>query len=253
MTARSISVSVVSHGHGDQVQHLVQALLRSAVVDELLVTLNIPEVFNWPTDERLIIIHNQTPRGFGANHNAAFKQSSSRYFCVLNPDVVINDQTLQALLLCIEKQQAAVVGPFVTNADGQQEDSWRRFPTLSNLALKLIGHDTSMIRLKDLPSSPAYPTVDWVAGMCMLFERESFEAVDGFDERFFLYYEDVDICARLWKSQKTVMACPKATLIHHAQRASHRQWAHRRWHMSSMLRYFLRYRFKTPSHREGSV
>jgi GT2 family glycosyltransferase len=75
--------------------------------------------------------------------------------------------------------------------------------------------------------------------MFMLFSAAAFRRVGGFDERYFLYYEDVDICDRLQRMNFSVMACPRSRVIHNAQRASHRNWRHLRWHLGSMWRYLV--------------
>lgn len=252
-----ICVSIVSHGHGQQTASLIEQLLLEPLVGQLLVTFNVPETLNLPEHERLLVISNTRPKGFGANHNTAFEHCHLPYFCVLNPDVVINDRSLPELVSCIEQDRAGVVGPLVTNTHGQQEDSWRHFPTVTSLLLKCLGHDRSVIGMpratsavkhaQDKPADDvASLTVDWVAGMCMLFQSDGYAAVNGFDERFFLYYEDVDICARLWDAGHAVVACPQATIIHHAQRASHRHWRYTRWHLASMCRYLIRQGLSRP-------
>ena len=76
-----------------------------------------------------------------------------------------------------------------------------------------------------------YP--DWVGGMFMLFSREMFSAIRGFDERYFLYYEDVDLCARLTLRGYKVCLTPKSKVIHQAQRTSHRNLRYLRWHLSA--------------------
>ena len=76
----------------------------------------------------------------------------------------------------------------------------------------------------------------------MLFRSSDFAAIEGFDERYFLYYEDVDICARLHKANKTIVADLNATAIHHAQRASRKNLRHMRWHLTSMIRYLWLHR-----------
>ena len=73
----------------------------------------------------------------------------------------------------------------------------------------------------------------------MLFRREVFEKLRGFDERYFLYYEDVDLCARLNLQGYAVALCPAATVVHHAQRSSHQSIKYLRWHLLSMLRFFV--------------
>jgi hypothetical protein len=82
-------------------------------------------------------------------------------------------------------------------------------------------------------------TADWVAGMFMLFPRTVFAQLNGFDEDYFLYYEDVDLCGRLALAGWRVVVCPASRVVHHAQRSSHRSLTYLRWHITSMLHFFL--------------
>jgi N-acetylglucosaminyl-diphospho-decaprenol L-rhamnosyltransferase len=80
---------------------------------------------------------------------------------------------------------------------------------------------------------------DWVGGMFMFFPSAVYKQVNGFDERYFLYYEDVDLCARLTNLGFKVVFCPASKVIHLAQRTSHKSIKYLRWHLSSMLRFFM--------------
>ena len=80
--------------------------------------------------------------------------------------------------------------------------------------------------------------VDWVAGMFVMFRREAFAQVQGFDDqRFFMYFEDVDICRRLKGLGWDVRVQPAVRVVHDAQRASARQLKHLWWHLTSAARY----------------
>jgi GT2 family glycosyltransferase len=74
--------------------------------------------------------------------------------------------------------------------------------------------------------------------MFMLFPCHVFQDLKGFDERYFLYYEDVDICARMSLAGVRVALCPDIRVFHHAQRSSHRNMKYLKWHLASMLRFF---------------
>jgi N-acetylglucosaminyl-diphospho-decaprenol L-rhamnosyltransferase len=240
---RQITVSIVSHGHGTEVEWLLEQALEEPLVARIILTLNLPEAVNLPDDGRLLVVKNTEVKGFGANHNAAFKHCKTPYFCVLNPDIVLLRGSLGELLNGLQSAQAAVAGPLVLSPDGRQEDSWRRFPTFRSLFGKAFGYDSTIIRPQD-QTSLVFP--DWIAGMCMLFESASYSRITGFDERLFLYYEDVDICARLWRAGLRVVADPRSAVIHNAQRASRYKWEHMRWHGISMFKYFWRYWFRLP-------
>jgi len=82
---------------------------------------------------------------------------------------------------------------------------------------------------------------DWVAGMFMLFRSESFKGVGGFDQRYFMYCEDADICRGMWNIGYQVMGSLDANVIHRAQRASHRNLRHLVWHLKSLFKYFIKH------------
>jgi len=91
---------------------------------------------------------------------------------------------------------------------------------------------------RDYPSGLDLIHPDWVGGMFMLFRRSVFESLHGFDERYYLCYEDVDICARLKLSNLQTVLCSSSPIVHHAQRSSHSNIRYLRWHLLSMLRFF---------------
>lgn len=240
MTSPSLTISIVSHGHRQHVETLLADLNAVTEVPfEVILTLNIPDS---PISERgwnfpLHIVSNPLPQGFGANHNAAFKRASGALFLVLNPDVRIAPGALSPLLTAFEDSRIGLCAPVVLNAQGHTDDSVRRFPTLWSLVKRAVTgrHDTVKLQFDRL--NP----VDWVAGMFMMFRREAYASVNGFDaERFFLYYEDVDICQRLQRMEWRVVVQPAASVVHNAQRSSHRKLRFALWHATSAVRFLLR-------------
>jgi GT2 family glycosyltransferase len=224
---------------------LVEGLLGCPEISQLLITINTPEPVDLPDDARISVINNARPKGFGANHNAAFRKSTGRYFCVLNPDLEIGENPFPELVRCLEETNAAVAGPLVLGANGDVADSMRHFPTPGALLRKELGRGDGSY---EIPADRKVFAPDWVAGMFMLFGSAQFEAIGGFDEGFFMYYEDVDICARIWKSGQRVIGCPQARVIHHAQRASRRDLVHTRWHLASMFRFWGKHLGRFPAH-----
>ncbi len=238
--AVDLSISVVSH---------LQAVLIAALFSdiethcktsnlELILTLNVEEDlpfdtagFSWPVK----VIRNVEPKGFGANHNQAFKSATGRYFCVMNPDIRLSNDPFDELVDCLRDTTVAVAAPLVLDGQGEIDDTARRFPTPLGIMRKAFGKHTRADY--NITSVPVFP--DWVGGMFMLFPRAAFERTGGFDERYFLYYEDVDICARVWLQGRRVALCPSAKVYHHARRSSHRSLKYARWHAASMIRFFL--------------
>lgn len=238
-TMPTISISIVSHSQARMLKALLADLDRHCKPHslEILLTLNLPEelpfntsVFSFP-----VIVHkNSAAKGFGTNHNQAFAKSSGQFFCVMNPDIRLDDDPFRALLACLKDASIGVAAPLVVGENGATEDSARRFPTPLKILCKAVGGcKGGDYIVKDEVIFP-----DWVGGMFMLFRREIFEKLGGFDQRYFLYYEDVDLCARLRLHGYAVTLCPAASVVHHAQRSSHRSIKYLRWHLTSMLRFF---------------
>lgn len=233
-----LTISIVSHGQFDYVKNLLDDLniFCQGLSFEVILTLNIPEivdvdVYKFPIQ----VISNEKSKGFGENHNAAFLVSSGEYFCVANPDVRLKDNVFTQLLRFHVENKPGISAPLVLNSMGGIEDSARHFPTPLAIFLRVLGLD---VKAKDID----YELIrhpDWVAGMFMLFTSVEYKELNGFDERYFLYYEDVDICARLALMGRLVLVCPVAVVIHDAQRSSHKSIKYMRWHITSMLRFFF--------------
>lgn len=243
-----ISVSIVSHHQGDLVSGALADLARFAgsVPIEVILIQNIPEALPLALGELpfpVKVVENDSPKGFGANHNTAFRLAKGEWFCVMNPDIRMPENPFPLLLLALEQYKAAVIAPAVVSPSGQVEDSVRRFPTPISLAGKILGRRDG--RYPFQVGDETF-TADWVGGMFMLFRAEVYKHVGGFDEVFFLYYEDVDICIRLWKAGRQVLACPRVHVIHDARRTSRRDFRYMRWHASSMVRYLARHWLRLP-------
>lgn len=236
-------LSIVSHGQSGLIAHLLEDIERycSGVSVYVTVTLNIPESlcfdpnrFRFP----LRLLHNSFPKGFAANHNAAFhlgqRDHPCSYISIVNPDIRFSSNPLPGLLGCLEGDNVGVAAPLVLNPAGMIEDNARRFPAPWRVLAKVF----RKTRLLDYAIDKPIVTPDWVAGMFLLIPAETFRRVGGFDERYFLYYEDVDFCARLRLAGYGVRLCTDAQVVHEGQRQSHRDRKYLWWHMKSALRFF---------------
>lgn len=225
---RAITVSVVSHGQLTLIVPLLRQLEQhcTSVIDKVIVTLNIPEPDllggqKWTLAVETII--NPTPRGFGANHNQAFRRSSSPWFLVLNPDIGLCSDVLSALLAQARPAQG-LLAPQIVEPGQAHPVPERGLPTPWEI----------LSRRWHAPRAPARTL--WVAGMFMLLRREAYTAVGGFDEKFFMYCEDFDLCARLQLAGWDIHRAPELRVFHQAQRASHVNRHHLYWHLSSLLK-----------------
>jgi N-acetylglucosaminyl-diphospho-decaprenol L-rhamnosyltransferase len=239
MTNDLLSISIVVHNQAAIAHPLLDniAALGNQVSVEVLFTVNTDESLPFaPHDYHfpLRIIQNKSPKGFGANHNFAFKQSRGDYYCVLNPDVRLIGNPFNLLIDCLKQHGNGVAGPMIINPAGSLENSARRFPTPFSILKKAIAGSPDL----DYHQTDAVFEPDWIGGMFMLYSRGCFETIQGFDERYFLYYEDVDICARMKMAHRPVLKCPDAKAVHDGRADSHHNLKYMQWHLRSMARFF---------------
>lgn len=227
--AQAVVVSIVSHGHGACVQGLLQQLAHYSAerVRRVVLTLNIPEAEpvappqGWPF--ALELLRNSRPRGFGANHNLALKGATEPWLCVLNPDVqLLGSDPFAALVRAGAGAGVGCAYPVQVDAQRQLQDSERALPTPGALLRRRLLGRTERRR-------------DWVNAACLLLPRAAWEQLGGFDERYFMYCEDVDLCLRL-RLLGLALVRADAKVLHTGARASRRQWRHLRWHVRSLLR-----------------
>jgi GT2 family glycosyltransferase len=176
--------------------------------------------------------------GFGANHNTVIRATDGRYVYVLNEDTTAADWGFDRIVAYLDANpRVAALGPRLVYPDGRLQDSAWRFPTplVSALGLLTVG------RLGVKQSGGERPhAVDWVMGAALVLRREALEEVGLFDEKFFLYSEEVDLQFRLRQAGWEVHYFPGATVVHHEsqfsaeipERRINEMWRsrHRYWH-----------------------
>lgn len=232
-----VTASIVSHGHGKMVARLADDLLACPEVSRIVITQNIPEEVAYLSDPKLEVRRNKAARGYGANHNAALADANTPLVCVLNPDIRLQGNPFPVLLRSFNDQSVALSAPKIVSPNGLTEDSARRFPTFSSLAAKAFGkNDGTYFDRTDL----LHP--DWLAGMFLLMRREAFAKVGEFDEGFYLYYEDVDLCWRLRRAGYQIVQDRTVAVTHDARRESRRSLRFAKWHLTSMARYLFKTR-----------
>lgn len=232
-----VTISIVSHLQIALAKSLILDLQRicSTSLCQIILTINVPEelcIDDLKGPVSVEVIRNKSCRGFGANHNAAFDFAKGNYFGVLNPDVRLSENPFPSLVALAHQADVGVVAPKVIGTSGLLEDNARCFPSPLELMHKACGGSSATIDACGLS------TPDWVAGMFMLFPSKIFHEVGGFDERYFLYYEDVDLCARLALAGYKRLVCPEASVVHDARRSSHRSLRYATIHLKSIFRFF---------------
>lgn len=179
------------------------------------------------------LIHNGKPQGFGANHNQAFLQEQSQqspapYFVVMNPDISWNREPWPEMLQAVSQEGVGCVYPRQVDPHGTLQDYVRRVPTPWALLCRYLGGAQDRRR----PSA----TPDWANAALLLFRSGTYRQLQGFDESYHMYCEDVDICLRLQLAGYRLVEASDACVVHDARRASRRDLRHLGWHVRSLLR-----------------
>lgn len=196
--------------------------------------------------------------GFGAGNNLALKRARGEYVMLLNPDVVVFEGETEKLVRFMDDHpDVAFAGPGLHNPDGSRQDSCYRFPSpLIPIYRRSVLGKTPWGRRAveqylmrgalafDKPSE-----VDALMGSAIIMRRKALDNIGLFDENFFMYMEEVDICRRAWKQGWRVAYVPHAKFVHYHHRESRINWpwqaiTHKpaRAHIASALYYFWKYR-----------
>jgi N-acetylglucosaminyl-diphospho-decaprenol L-rhamnosyltransferase len=219
----AVDVVVVSYNSRGELRECVEPLTR-------LEDVNVIVVDNASTDGSLEVIADLPAErialpengGFGHGCNAGWRAGRAPYVLFLNPDARIDSEALDRLVAVLERSPAAgAVAPRINHDDGTLDYSLRRFPRLrSTYARALFLHrifpratwTDELIREPEVYAQPGSP--DWVSGACILARRTVLEEFGGFDEGFFMYCEDIDLCHRLQDAGHDLRYEPAAVITH---------------------------------------
>lgn len=198
---------------------------------------------------RMRLVENATNRGLSAAWNQGAAETDAPWILFLNPDAEVWDGDLAAFVKVGEAHpEVAVLGPVVRNADGTLYDSGRIFPSVG----QAVGHAflgpfapgnryTRSYKQADWDRR-SEREVDWVSGACMLVRRSAFEQVGRFDEGFWLYGEELDLCTRLRDAGWRVWFTPELEILHEGGVSTGRSRRTHVMHSSSIYRYYRKHR-----------
>jgi GT2 family glycosyltransferase len=235
-----VTLSIVSHGDAEKIRRLLNSLqtfeqncqFRVILTDNL--GNDLPSFVN-SLSTSFEILHNQLPRGYAWNHNQAFRLVKTSYFCILNPDVVFEQEVFEPLIALLETGKADIVSPLVVDSNAVVQDSFRTLPTPLDLVRRKIPGYRS---IPTLPDADGLVKPDWMAGIFLLLKSESYRKLNGFNERYHLYFEDVDLCIRARLAGLKLLVDTNVRIRHDAQRASSKNLRYLLWHLQSALRFY---------------
>ena len=210
------------------------------------------EITGWPQSEFFDIqyLPLASNRGFGAGHNEVLQRLASDFHLVLNPDVELQDDTLRiGLSLLLENEDIALASPRVFGGAGEQEFLCKRYPSVLVLLLRgfaprflrrLFRQQLAAYEMRDLCQDEGQVHVAIASGCFMLVRTPDLRAISGFNEDFFLYFEDFDLSLRLGKVGRLVFD-PDMRIIHHGGYAANKGRLHLRYFITSGMMFFNRH------------
>ena len=226
---KKVSVIIVSYNVRSYLAHAIDAIMKSDYKElEIIVVDNNSydgtcEYLedNFPS---INIISNDENVGFGKAVNQGSELATGDYYLIINPDTIVEEETVSTLVKYLSKnKEVGMVGPKILNADGSLQLACKRsFPTVRVALPKILGLDrifpsskwAGKYNLTYLDPDKDHP-VDAISGSCMLISSDTFNKLNGFDEQFFMFGEDLDLCARVWESGQEVHYSSDTKIVHY--------------------------------------
>jgi GT2 family glycosyltransferase len=253
-----VTISLVSYNQCNHLRKLLPSLTSAAE----LVDAEIMLVDNRSDDDTSNYVHNHYPEirvtynpyraGYGENHNLNLHNAHSRYFVIMNSDMTVEIDVFRALKQYMETNpDIGIISPKVFNSDGTIQGLNKRYPTLIDLFLRrfiprpLKGYFQRRLdyyEMRNIGYDRIYD-VEFLSGAFMFCRTDLLKSVGGFDSRYFLYFEDADLCRRVQKTHRTVYY-PYVSVTHFWERSAHKNLAYTYHFIKSAYRYFSRWRYR---------
>jgi len=191
------------------------------------------------------LVWNKDNVGYARACNQGIETTTEPYILIMNSDTALSADTVTEIMACLQRNpEAGVVAPLLRNTDGSLQYSCREFPSIGTAFMHAFlglfrGNNPHSARYKKMAwDHERECDVDWVSGAFMAIRREALEDIGGFDEGYFMYVEDVDLCWRMWKAGWSVCYLPRTEVYHHVGMSSRAVPARMVFHHHmSMLRF----------------
>lgn len=221
----TISVAVINYNTRDQLRYCLESVFADGATEVVVAD-------NGSTDGSIEMLHrdfrqarvlvDRSNPGYGSASNAAIEHCRSEYVVLLNSDTILRRGTLETLRHYLDAHpRVAIVAPRLRNPDGTLQRSLHQFPNplVTLLDYSWVGPAVGRVPgLRKLyvasDSHERARSVAWVTGAALAIRKSAFQAVGGFDPRFFMYYEEVDLCRRLFRASWETHFTPNAEVVH---------------------------------------
>ncbi len=186
--------------------------------------------------------------GFGAGHNYVLDILDSKYHAIVNPDIVLKNDVFSPLMAFMDaREDVKMTIPKLVDESGEIIKAYRRELTVFDMFIRMFlkkGFKKRRDRhtMQDMDYSKPFK-VPFAQGSFLVIDTALFKKLRGFDERFFLYMEDADLCKRVNK-EGLIFYVPEGVALHKWEKGSHKEGKLFKLHVSSMLKYFMKWGFK---------
>lgn len=261
-----ISIIIVNYKSKEKVLKCIAAVKHSdliGIIYEIILIDNASNdnIFDAIRERNLDIILIQSLKnlGMGAGNNLGIAKAKGEYFLILNPDTYVGKNTIKILHSYLkENRLVGIVGPKMYYPNGQLQYTCFRFPKIYTFLLRrtflgMYFEDYLNEYLMKDYNREEIKEVDWIMGSCILIRKSIMNKIGKiFDDRFWMYLEDTDLCRRIWEAGYKVVYNPKASAIHdHGRGSSKYPWyiapfkdKLSRAHIISWFKYFSKWKFK---------
>lgn len=250
----NISASIVIYKENPKtLSKVIKNFLAIPLKSTLIILDNSPtdslktSIKNFPS---VLYIHQPENIGFGAGHNKAFQtfNSNSNIHLIINPDIYFDPNEIYKMIVWMhENSDIALSVPLVYYPNGDKQHTIRHIPLVTTLfkrRFNIFGIFDDFIKKDEFQNTRFYEVTEipFAHGCFFIFQTNVFKSLQGFDERFFMYMEDVDIFIRAKKFGKTVLH-PQYKIYHEFRKGSSKSIKLFLWHIRSAIKFFLKYKY----------
>lgn len=249
-----ISITIVAYHNEEDVRNAVCSIMEHTVMDVRKKIYIVDNSIQKNTLNRLqqqfsqvTYLKMEKNLGFGKGHNYVLPQLDSKYHAIVNPDILLKEDSLSILVNFMEKHEIGMVVPRLLDESGNLQSVYRRELTVFDMGVRMFLSSHFKKRqehhtMQEMDYTKPFQ-VPFAQGSFLVIRTDLFQKLGGFDERYFMYMEDADLCKRVNQCSK-LYYCPDTGVIHKWERGSHKDKNLRKQHIISMFRYFHKWGWK---------
>jgi hypothetical protein len=238
-TKPQISFIIVNYNSTHYIERCLSSLLLKSenIEKEIIIVSNDGSLLS--VDSRIKILTSSQNSGFGSACNLGAKEAHGRYLCFLNPDTEIVSDNFQEIISEFENNEKTGVIGIRLEEENRKIQDWSAGKEIN--IWDIIGNNLGLKRSKKIWESEEKVECAWVSGACLFIRKDLFEKLNGFDEKFFLYFEDIDLCKRAVDLNYKILYFPKFTIKHFGGKSFGSKKEQKKHYYSSQDYYFKKH------------